>query len=141
MPNLHRITQERNRAHHSMRHLQGATCWDAHKIQSRPWHRREEMSEYETTREQDEALRDWLQTSITPLIEQVLVKKIGQAMKFAAEELIQPKCDRIHCRCALKGEWVGLTDDEIDMIYQGAGKHDFAIAREIEAKLKEKNHE
>jgi hypothetical protein len=38
-----------------------------------------------------------------------------------------------------KREWQGLTDDEIDMIYQGAGKHDLATAREIEAKLKEKN--
>jgi hypothetical protein len=40
-----------------------------------------------------------------------------------------------------KREWQGLTDDEIDMIYQGAGKHDFAISREVEAKLKEKNNE
>jgi H2-forming N5,N10-methylenetetrahydromethanopterin dehydrogenase-like enzyme len=36
-------------------------------------------------------------------------------------------------------EWVGLTDDEIDDLYQGAGKNDLKRAREIEAKLKEKN--
>ena len=36
-------------------------------------------------------------------------------------------------------EWQGLTDDEIDDIYLGAGKHDLARAREVEAKLKEKN--
>jgi hypothetical protein len=35
--------------------------------------------------------------------------------------------------------WVGLTDEEIDIIYQGAGKHDLLNARAIEAKLKERN--
>jgi hypothetical protein len=49
------------------------------------------------TPEQDQALRDYLRESIIPLIEQVLVKKLGQAMTFAAEELIQPK-----------RQWVGL---------------------------------
>ena len=38
-----------------------------------------------------------------------------------------------------KREWVGLTDEEIDDIYWGAGKHDLLDARAIEAKLKEKN--
>jgi hypothetical protein len=38
-----------------------------------------------------------------------------------------------------KREWVGLTDDEIDLIYWGAGEYDMKRAREIEAKLKEKN--
>ena len=38
-----------------------------------------------------------------------------------------------------KREWVWLTDDEIDNIYMGAGKHDLIRARKIEAKLKEKN--
>ena len=35
--------------------------------------------------------------------------------------------------------WVGLTDEEIDDIYWGAGKHDLLDARAIEAKLKERN--
>lgn len=35
--------------------------------------------------------------------------------------------------------WVGLTDEEIDLIYMGAGKNDLRRARAIEAKLKEKN--
>jgi hypothetical protein len=92
------------------------------------------MSEYETTREQDEVLRDWLQESIVPLIEQVLVKKIGQAMQYAAEELIQPKC-----------EWQGLTDDEVDALWipcsiiQAKDRQRQAFAKAIEAKLKEKN--
>jgi hypothetical protein len=41
---------------------------------------------------------------------------------------------------AAQRQWVGLTDDEIDDLYQGAGKNDLKRAREIEAKLKEKNN-
>ena len=40
---------------------------------------------------------------------------------------------------AAQRTWVGLTDEEIDDIYQGAGKNDLKHARSIEAKLKEKN--
>ena len=39
------------------------------------------------TPKQEEALLDYLQEVITPLIEQVLVKKLGQALTFAKEEL------------------------------------------------------
>ncbi len=42
------------------------------------------------TPKQEEALRDYLQEAIVPLIEEVLVKKIGQAMTFAKKELTQP---------------------------------------------------
>ncbi len=88
------------------------------------------------TPEQDQALRDYLRESIIPLIEQVLVKKLGQAMTFAAEELIQPK-----------RQWVGLTDEEAEElriveefdqwgIAEGAFKY---ATRAIEAKLREKN--
>ena len=35
--------------------------------------------------------------------------------------------------------WVGLTDEEIDDIYQGVGKNDLMLVREVEAKLREKN--
>jgi len=38
-----------------------------------------------------------------------------------------------------KREWVGLTDEEIDDIYQGVGKNDLMLVREVEAKLREKN--
>jgi hypothetical protein len=38
-----------------------------------------------------------------------------------------------------KREWVGLTDEEIDDIYQGVGRNDLMLVREVEAKLKEKN--
>ena len=40
---------------------------------------------------------------------------------------------------AAQRQWVGLTDDEIDDLYQGAGKNDLKRAREIEAKLRSKN--
>ena len=35
--------------------------------------------------------------------------------------------------------WVGLTDEEIDDIYQGVGKNELLLVRALEAKLKEKN--
>ncbi len=62
------------------------------------------------TPKQEEALREYLQEVITPLIEQVLVKKLGQAMTFAKEELIQPK-----------REWVGLTEDDRDLQFSEYG--------------------
>ena len=37
------------------------------------------------------ALREYLQESILPLVEEVLVKKLGQAMTFAKEELTRPQ--------------------------------------------------
>jgi hypothetical protein len=40
---------------------------------------------------------------------------------------------------AAQRQWTGLTDDEIDDLYQGAGKNDLKRARAIEAKLKQKN--
>ncbi len=86
------------------------------------------------TPKQEEALRDYLQEVIVPLIEEVLVKKLGQAMTFAKKELP-------------KREWHGLTDEEIARVVSLAG---FApdwveahialqIVRVLEAKLKEKN--
>lgn len=78
---------------------------------------------------QEEALRDYLQEAIVPLIEQILVKKLGQAMTFAAEQLVQPK-----------REWQGLTDDEMNDCWDSpltplGMKH----ARMIEDKLRRKN--
>ena len=82
---------------------------------------------------QEEALREYLKEAITPLIEQVLVKKLGQAMSFAASELVQPQ-----------RTWVGLTDEEkqewIDaMPYDPQPRHCMILVNVIEAKLKEKN--
>ena len=74
---------------------------------------------------QEEALRDYLQEVIVPLIEEVLVKKLGQAMTFATKELIQPK-----------REWQGLTEDERDTILRSDG----SIFDLIEAKLRSKNN-
>lgn len=42
---------------------------------------------YQLTPDQEKAIRAYLRTSIMPLIESVLVKKLGQAMLFAREEL------------------------------------------------------
>jgi hypothetical protein len=76
------------------------------------------------TPKQEDALREYLQDVITPLIEEVLVKKLGQAMNFAKEELIKTK-----------REWIGLTEDERDTILRSEG----SIFDLTEAKLKEKN--
>ena len=76
------------------------------------------------TPKQEDALREYLQEIIVPLIEDVLVKKLGQAMTFAKEELIKPK-----------REWVGLTEDERDTILRSEG----SIFDLTEAKLKQKN--
>ena len=72
---------------------------------------------------QEEALRDYLQEVIVPLIEEVLVKKLGQALTFAKKELP-------------KREWQGLTEDERDAILRSDG----SIFDETEAKLRSKNN-
>jgi hypothetical protein len=77
------------------------------------------------TPKQEQALRDYLQEAIVPLIEQVLVKKLGQAMTFAAQEVVSPK-----------RTWVGLTDEE--RIKCRSYDPEEAVAK-TEAKLKEKN--
>jgi len=74
------------------------------------------------TPKQEDALLDYLQEVITPLIEQVLVKKLGQAMTFAKKELPNR-------------EWQGLTEDERDAILRTEG----SIFDETEAILKAKN--
>ena len=78
------------------------------------------------TPKQEEALRDYLQEAIVPLIEQVLVKKLGQAMTFAAQEVVSPQRKP-------------LTDEEIVKItadpclYIRGGDYRIDIARAIEA--------
>ena len=75
------------------------------------------------TPKQEEALRDYLQEVIVPLIEEVLVKKLGQAMTFAKKELP-------------KREWQGLTEDDRDTILRSDG----SIFDLTEAKLRSKNN-
>jgi hypothetical protein len=87
------------------------------------------MSAYDPTPQQEKAIREYLHESIVPLIEQVLVKKLGQAMSYAAQELVNPK-----------REWQGLTDEEMHACWDSpltplGMKH----ARMIEAELKRKN--
>ena len=82
------------------------------------------------TPKQEDALLDYLQEVITPLIEQVLVKKLGQAMMFAKEELIQPK-----------REWHGLTDEDMEFWTGelGQGELGRGVIRAVADHLKEKN--
>ena len=76
------------------------------------------------TPKQEDALLDYLQEVITPLIERVLVKKLGQALTFAKEELVQPK-----------RKWQGLTEDDRDTILRSES----SIFEMTEAILKAKN--
>ena len=107
------------------------------------------------TPKQEEALRDYLQEVIVPLIEEVLVKKLGQAMTFAKKELAeQPaqqepapgyckQCKQYTIEEPLPAQrtWVGLTDEEVTDIWAESSPyyHEDDFARAIEAKLKEKN--
>lgn len=78
---------------------------------------------------QEQALREYLHEAIIPLIEDVLVKKIGQGMTFAAEELKRSK-----------KEWQGLTAGEIKILRRAA-TNDREFAELLSAKLREKNND
>ena len=82
------------------------------------------------TKNQEKTLREFLHEAVVPLIEDVLVKKLGQAMSYAKEQIDTPK-----------REWVGLTVDEILNCYKdNLDRTMFVyIVQTIEAKLKEKN--
>ena len=45
------------------------------------------MKKYEPTTQQEQAIREYLHEAVIPLIEDVLVKKLGQAMSFCSKEL------------------------------------------------------
>lgn len=80
----------------------------------------------------EKTLRDFVHEAIVPLIEDVLVKKLYQALEVVASEIKPPR-----------KPWVGLTDKEILDLWisnhKDTGATD-AFARAIEAKLKEKNN-
>lgn len=84
------------------------------------------------TKKQEETLREFLHSAVVPLIEDVLVKKLGQAMSYAKEQLAPPS-----------KPWIDLSDDEISRVWhkhlwESPSPHkDFA--RAIEAALKERN--
>lgn len=84
----------------------------------------------EPTKKQEEALREFLHQAVVPLIEDVLVKKLGQAMSYAKEQLVTPS-----------NPWVSLTDREIEkaIISTAPSFKPDDVAQAIEAKLKEKN--
>lgn len=79
------------------------------------------------TKKQEEALREFLHEAVVPLIEDVLVKKLGQAMSYAKEQYKEPK-----------REWVGLTDDEIKKIMQ-RWRNGYIDIKDAEQLLKDKN--
>ncbi len=78
------------------------------------------------TKKQEKALREFLHEAVVPLIEDVLVKKLGQAMSYAKEQYKEPK-----------REWVGLT--ELEVKHYNSRLSGSGVAQEIEAKLRERN--
>jgi len=88
--------------------------------------------------EKEKTLRDFVHEAIVPLIEDVIVKKLYQALEVVASEIKSPR-----------KEWVGLTEDDIvDLYCQVGDETEWAIgglkdampfANLVEAKLKEKN--
>ena len=117
------------------------------------------------TPKQEEALRDYLQEVIVPLIEEVLVKKLGQAMTFAKKERAEqpaqepvgyvaengvvdwnvcapPILTDLYTSPQAKRTWVSLTEDEISLIVAECSlvsPSDHYFAEAIEAKLRSKN--
>lgn len=61
----------------------------------------------------------------------------------ALKSLADNQKELFHAIVELKdrGEWVGLTDEEMEQCYESIGNpiNDWALGRAIEAKLKEKN--
>ena len=59
-------------------------------------------------------------------------------LKQAAEQ------EPVECMCGIcklgKREWVGLTDDEVNELVSRFKRYSYVLLREVEAKLKEKNH-
>jgi hypothetical protein len=59
---------------------------------------------------QEEALRDYLRESIVPLIEDVLTKKLGQAITFAKEELAAPVQEPVATVQCVNGITIGYLE-------------------------------
>ena len=77
--------------------------------------------------------------------EQINASITALRQAIAEAEKQEPVCDRIHCRCAMKGEWAGLTPADFDWLEQmfaSKVSNDFVFADivcAIEAKLRSKN--
>ena len=52
------------------------------------------MKKYEPTIKQEQAIREYLHEAVIPLVEDVLVKKLGQAMSFCSKELISTEAEK-----------------------------------------------
>ena len=62
---------------------------------------RDDISEYQPTPKQEQALREYLHEAVVPLIEDVLVKKLGQAMAYLKEQQ-QPEQEPVTAHQALE---------------------------------------
>jgi hypothetical protein len=114
------------------------------------------MKEYEPTTKQEQAIREYLHEAVIPLIEDVLVKKLGQAMSFCSKELKSAEAEKqkpvaiggewkpcvklpivVHVREQRKGEThvstrEGITPvKEDDLIMRGVAGEEYPIGREL----------
>ncbi len=78
--------------------------------------------------EKEKTLRDFVHEAIVPLIEDVIVKKLYQALEVVASEIKSPR-----------KEWVGLTGEELAQLTIDNAGYPTRLTAAIEAKLKEKN--
>ena len=75
-----------------------------------------------------------------------------EAMKLALD-MLNEIADDVYCDQKLEGvitalrqaleterEWVGLTDEEVNELVARFKRYSYVLLREVEAKLKEKNH-
>ena len=73
-----------------------------------------------------------------------------EAMQMALD-MLNEIADDVYCdqklegvitavRQALEKQWVGLTDDEVNELVSRFKRYSYVLLREVEAKLKEKNH-
>jgi len=78
--------------------------------------------------EKEKTLRDFVHEAIVPLIEDVIVKKLYQALEVVASEIKSPR-----------KEWVGLTSQELATLTIENLGHPVNLTFAIEAKLRERN--
>ena len=98
------------------------------------------MSEYQPTPKQEHAIREYLHEAVVPLIEDVLVKKLGQAMAFLKEQqnLEQEPVARVDYDRNGNIAWLyGPVEPDGTLLYTAPPSIEAAVLAEREACLKE----
>ena len=87
-----------------------------------------------------------------PEYERGFVEGMQRQMQLHVNRVIKEGPTAWRCQCGKaytvtcisskpsKREWVGLTDDEVNELVSRFKRYSYVLLREVEAKLKEKNH-